>query len=96
MERIVVQSYIDPNYFASTLNSHLGNAFGVEPTLTQSAFFRPHNRSEDVQNLYLTGASYQPGAGTPSVMMSAKMTARVIAEDFAETLAEYQHAIAAK
>ena len=56
-------------------------AFGVEPRLEHSAFFRPHNRSEDLHNLYLVGASAQPGAGTPSVMMSAKMTARAILED---------------
>ena len=83
MENLVHQEFISPDYFEKTLASHLGNAFGVEPRLTQSAFFRPHNRSEDITGLYLVGASSQPGAGTPSVMMSAKMTARVIAEDFA-------------
>ena len=81
-ERLVYKSFITPDYFETTLNSYLGNAFGVEPVLTQSAFFRPHNKSEDIPNLYLVGASAQPGAGTPSVMMSAKMTARLIAQDF--------------
>lgn len=81
-ERLVYKHFITPDYFENTLNSHLGNAFGVEPVLAQSAFFRPHNKSEDISNLYLVGASTQPGAGTPSVMMSAKMTARVIAKDF--------------
>jgi phytoene desaturase len=81
-ERLVHQSFITPDYFQHTLNSYLGNAFGPEPILPQSAFFRPHNRSEDIANLYLVGAGTQPGAGTPSVMMSAKMTARLVAEDF--------------
>jgi phytoene desaturase len=80
-ERITHLTWVTPDYFEHTLDSHMGNAFGVEPTLTQSAWFRPHNRSEDVENLYMVGASAQPGAGTPSVMMSAKMTARVILED---------------
>ena len=80
-EDLVYSSYVDPMYFEHTLNSHLGNAFGVEPTLTQSAYFRPHNRSK-IKNLYLVGANTQPGAGTPSVMMSAKMTARAVAADF--------------
>ena len=79
--RIVTQSYITPDYFEGPLQSYLGNAFGVEPRLEHSAFFRPHNRSEDIENLYLVGASAQPGAGTPSVMMSAKITARVIFKD---------------
>ncbi len=82
-ERLVFRSFLTPDYFERTLNSRLGNAFGLEPRLLQSAFFRPHNRSEDVANLYLVGANTQPGGGTPAVMMSAKMTARLIAEDFA-------------
>ncbi len=81
--RIVYQSLVTPRYFERTLGSYAGNGFGVEPRLTQTAFFRPHNRSEDVANLYLVGQGTQPGGGTPSVMMSAKMTAREIARDFA-------------
>ncbi len=81
-ERIVHKSFISPDYFEGTLNSFVGNAFGPEPRLTQTASFRPHNRSEDIERLYLVGAGTQPGGGTPSVMMSAKMTARLIAQDF--------------
>jgi len=81
-DRLETISYVTPDYFEGPLQSHLGNAFGVEPRLEHSAFFRPHNRSEDISNLYMVGASAQPGAGTPSVMMSAKMTARAIAEDY--------------
>ena len=80
-DRLTHVSCIDPDYFEGTLDSYLGNGFGVEPKLTQSAFFRPHNRSEDIENLYMVGASAQPGAGTPSVMMSAKMTAREVYAD---------------
>jgi phytoene desaturase len=85
-QRLTYSHFITPDYFEDTLSSHLGNAFGVEPILAQSAFFRPHNRSEDIKNLYFVGASTQPGAGTPSVMMSAKMTARVIAQDYGITV----------
>ena len=81
-ERLVHQSFVTPDYFEQVLASHAGNGFGVEPVLTQTAFMRPHNRSEDVSNLYLVGQGTQPGGGTPSVMMSAKMTAREIAKDF--------------
>jgi len=81
-KRLVHKSYITPDYFEDNLNSYLGNSFGVAPLFRQSAFFRPHNKSEDFENLYLVGANTQPGAGTPSVMMSAKMTARIIGQDF--------------
>ncbi|MFK7891818.1 MAG: phytoene desaturase family protein [Granulosicoccus sp.] len=79
--RIVYKKFVTPDYFEHTLNSYMGNGFGVEPVMAQSAYFRPHNRSEDIKNLYLVGQGTQPGGGTPSVMMSAKMTARVIAKD---------------
>lgn len=82
MNRLVTKFFITPDYFENSLNAYLGNAFGPEPILVQSAFFRPHNKSEDIAGLYMVGAGAQPGAGTPSVMMSAKMTARLIAKDF--------------
>lgn len=85
-ERLTTSSFITPTYFEKTLNSRLGNAFGLEPIFVQSAFFRPHNRSEDVAGLYLVGANTQPGGGTPAVMMSAKMTARAIARDLARVV----------
>ena len=81
-ERIVEKSFVDPRYFRDVLNTHLGSGFGLEPVLRQTAWMRPHNKSEDVEGLYCVGQSYQPGGGTPSVMMSAKITARAIADDF--------------
>ncbi len=81
--RLKHKSFITPDYFEQVLGSHVGNGFGVEPVLTQTAFFRPHNKSEDINNLYLVGQGTQPGGGTPSVMMSAKMTVREIARDLA-------------
>jgi len=77
-QHIVTEHYIDPLHFRDTLNSHLGSAFSVEPILTQSAWFRPHNRSEDIPNLYLVGAGTHPGAGLPGVMSSGKIVAQMI------------------
>jgi phytoene desaturase len=70
---IVAEHYIDPLHFQGELNSYLGSAFSVQPTLTQSAWFRPHNRSEDFDNLYFVGAGTHPGAGLPGVLASAKI-----------------------
>ncbi|MDZ7716012.1 MAG: phytoene desaturase [Balneolaceae bacterium] len=75
-KHLVVEHHIDPLHFKETLNSYKGSAFSVEPILTQSAWFRPHNKSEDVGNLYFVGAGTHPGAGLPGVLSSAK-----IAED---------------
>ena len=75
---IVTQKHIDPRYFRDTLGSHLGSAFSIQPVLTQSAWFRPHNRSEDIPNLYFAGAGTHPGAGLPGVLCSAKVLERVL------------------
>jgi phytoene desaturase len=77
---IVTERQIDPRYFRDALNSHLGSAFSIEPILTQSAWFRPHNRSEDVPNLYFAGAGTHPGAGIPGVLSSGKIVADMIGE----------------
>jgi phytoene desaturase len=70
---LVTERMIDPTYFRDTLRSREGSAFSVEPILTQSAWFRPHNRSQDIPNLYLVGAGTHPGAGLPGVLSSAKI-----------------------
>ncbi len=75
---IVAEHYIDPLHFQNTLNSYLGSAFSVQPILTQSAWFRPHNRSEDIDNLYFVGAGTHPGAGLPGVLSSAKIVEQLI------------------
>ncbi len=75
---IVTEHFIDPLHFQNTLNSHLGSAFSVQPTLLQSAWFRPHNRSEDFDNLYFAGAGTHPGAGLPGVLSSGKIAADLI------------------
>ncbi len=78
---IVTQHYIDPIHFETTLQSYLGSAFSVEPVLTQSAWWRPHNKSEDVDRLYFVGAGTHPGAGLPGVMSSGAIVARLISEE---------------
>ncbi|MCB2197855.1 phytoene desaturase [bacterium] len=80
-ENIEVQETFTPKDFERERNSYLGSAWGVEPKLTQTANFRPHNRHEDVRNLYLVGASTHPGAGLPGVMLTAKTTEALVIND---------------
>lgn len=70
-----------PVDFERELNARYGNAFSIEPKLSQTAYFRPHNRSEDVERLYLVGAGTHPGAGVPGVLLSAEATAYSIRRD---------------
>ena len=79
-KHIVSEHIIDPVHFRDELNSYLGSAFSVEPILFQSAWWRPHNKSEDVQGLYFVGAGTHPGAGLPGVMSSGTIAARMISQ----------------
>ena len=76
-EHIVTSRIATPLDFRDRLNSFNGAGFGLEPILTQSAWFRPHNRSEDVRNLFLVGAGTHPGAGLPGVLSSARVLDKV-------------------
>lgn len=81
-DNIEVQETYTPYDFKNDRNNYLGSAWGVQPTLFQSANFRPHNKSEDIENLYLVGASTHPGAGVPGVLLTAKTTEKIIRKDF--------------
>lgn len=80
-ERIVTKFHYTPADFGTDLNAHLGSAFSLEPVLTQSAWFRVHNRDDVLSNLYFVGAGTHPGAGIPGVVGSAKATAELMIED---------------
>ncbi len=77
-DEIVTSRCLTPQDFQDRLNSVQGAAFGLEPILTQSAWFRPHNKSEDIENLFLVGAGTHPGAGLPGVLSSARVLDSIV------------------
>jgi phytoene desaturase len=77
-DEIVTSKLFTPEDFRDRLQSWKGAAFGLEPVLTQSAWFRPHNRSEELRNLFLVGAGTHPGAGVPGVLSSARVLDTVV------------------
>ncbi len=79
--RIVTKFSYTPKDFSIDLSAHQGSAFSLEPLLTQSAYFRAHNRDDAIKNFYLVGAGTHPGAGIPGVVGSAKATAGLMIED---------------
>ncbi|WP_265530474.1 phytoene desaturase [Sphingomicrobium marinum] len=76
--RIRTQFHYSPADFKTDLFAHLGSAFSLEPVLTQSAWFRTHNRDDKLSNLYFVGAGTHPGAGIPGVVGSAQATAELM------------------
>jgi phytoene desaturase len=74
----VTSRLLTPVDFRDRLFSYKGAAFGLQPILLQTAWFRPHNRSEDIEGLYLVGAGTHPGAGMPGVISSAKVLDEIV------------------
>lgn len=80
-ENLATVRTLTPLGFETELNSHAGAGFSFEPLFTQSAWFRPHNQSEDVPNLYFVGAGTHPGAGVPGVLSSAKIAEKLVCQN---------------
>ncbi len=80
-QHVVTKRWFTPNDFQSKLMAYQGAAFSLAPQLTQSAWFRPHNRDPKIPGLYIVGAGTHPGAGVPGVVGSAKATANLLLKD---------------
>lgn len=77
-DSLEVKFHMTPSDFASDYLSNYGTGFSIAPTLTQSAWFRFHNKAEGPENLYLVGAGTHPGAGLPGVISSAKVVEKLV------------------
>jgi phytoene desaturase len=77
-EKIAAEHVLTPDDFKSRYLSPYGAGFSLEPRIFQSAWFRPHNISEDFENLYLVGAGTHPGAGIPSVVTSSEVLNQLV------------------
>ncbi|MHA2291155.1 MAG: phytoene desaturase family protein [Candidatus Hodarchaeales archaeon] len=75
---IEVEKILTPADFKNLHSDYKGAVFSLAPTFTQSAYFRPHNKSEDIKGLYIVGAGTHPGGGIPGVITSAKITSNLI------------------
>ena len=77
-DAIIEEHILTPKDFEERYLSPYGSGFSLEPRIFQSAWFRPHNVSEDIENLYLVGAGTHPGAGVPGVLSSAKVLDKIL------------------
>ena len=84
---VVTRRFMTPETFRDQLVAYQGSAFSVAPKLTQSAWFRPHNRDSKIPGLYIVGAGTHPGAGLPGVINSAKATVNILLEERKSRLA---------
>jgi phytoene desaturase len=80
-ENIEVMELFTPEDFRDVRNNYLGAPWSLTPSLLQSATLRPHNKSEEFDNLYIVGVSTHPGGGVPGVMLTAEATEKAILKD---------------
>jgi phytoene desaturase len=77
-ECLEVSHFVTPDDFEGRFNTLWGSGFSIAPLFRQSAWFRFHNQSEDLKNLYFCGAGTHPGAGVPGVLSSAKVVEKLV------------------
>ncbi len=82
-ENIIYENYLTPQSLKDSFNSYGGTAFGLSPTLTQTNYFRPHLKSNHVENLYFVGSSVHPGPGVSIVLLSSKLVVQTILKNTA-------------
>ena len=80
-ERIVFEKIITPDEWESDLDVHRGAVFNLAHSLPQMLNFRPHNRFEDIDGMYLVGGGTHPGSGLPVIFEGARISARLLARD---------------
>ncbi|MCA1775869.1 MAG: phytoene desaturase [Loktanella sp.] len=77
-DRLGPERIFTPETFRDRYLSPHGSGFSIEPRILQSAYFRPHNISEEAEGLYLVGAGTHPGAGLPGVISSAEVLGKLV------------------
>ena len=77
-EHLSASMIFTPEDFRERYLSPYGSGFSIEPRILQSAWFRPHNVSEELDGLYIAGAGTHPGAGLPGVVASGEVVASLV------------------
>ena len=83
---IEVSRFVSPDDFEDKFNTLWGCGFSIAPLFRQSAWFRFHNKSEELKNLYFCGAGTHPGAGVPGVIASARIIEKIVPPARGESL----------
>ena len=84
-KRIRFEKMLTPQGWESELSIHRGATFNLSHSLDQMLCFRPRNRFEDLDRVYLVGGGTHPGSGLPVIFEGARITSRLLAEDLGLT-----------
>ena len=79
---IKFETNFTPLSWKKRYNLMKGSTHGLCHNLTQLGYFRPDFQHPQYRNLYFTGASTRPGTGMPTAMISGRLSAQRIMDDF--------------
>lgn len=79
--RIRSELMITPADWQNQHHVYNGATFNLSHNLGQMLYFRPHNRFEDVDQVYLVGGGTHPGSGLPVIYSSARISTQTLMED---------------
>jgi len=77
-KHIEVEKVITPDEWEKDYSVFYGATFNLAHNLTQMLYFRPHNRFEEVENMYIVGGGTHPGSGLPTIYESGRISAELI------------------
>lgn len=77
-ENIEVEKIITPQDWQETFNVYNGAVFNLAHNINQMLYLRPHNRFNNVKNMYLVGGGTHPGSGLPTILESGRIAAELI------------------
>jgi phytoene desaturase len=81
-EMIASKTILSPEHWGNMFNLYRGSGLGLAHDMNQIAWFRPHNKDEQFENVYYVGASTVPGTGLPMAVISSKLTTERILNDY--------------
>ena len=80
-QRIRTEKIVTPTDWTEDFGLYKGATFSMAHSLDQMLHLRPHNRFEDIGQMYLVGGGTHPGSGLPVIFESARITSRLLLQD---------------
>jgi phytoene desaturase len=77
-QHIIEETVITPDNWKNDYDVFLGATFNLGHNLSQMLYFRPHNKFEELDNVYLVGGGTHPGSGLPTIYESGRISAGLI------------------
>jgi phytoene desaturase len=83
-KRIRYERVVTPEDWQANYAVYQGATFNLAHNLMQMLHLRPRNRFDELDGVYLVGGGTHPGSGLPVIYESARITTRLLLQDFGQ------------